>query len=402
MGAFRTRRHDISSPSVSGADLHPPAEQRPAPPPSPSVPPVSRPGFGGCGGGEMDDDANMSIKWRGFFESPAKLGLQLMSGDRDTKQLLSGSPFLHHQHQQHVPHHHHQPHHPRDCGANGNANGGAMPPPPATEAPPSMPMNFVRSDMWMHPQQQQQHHHPRQHNVLHNLTVGHGSAHIAHHDPVGYGMIPGTHTLQMMQQQTEPQPQPPPPPQQPKEECISSPLIEENVPVIDEPPPPKKRQQGRQPKVPRAKKPKKSAAPREDGAPPNAPAPRRRGPRKNIGMVINGIDLDLSRIPTPICSCTGAPQQCYRWGAGGWQSACCTTTISTYPLPMSTKRRGARIAGRKMSHGAFKKVLEKLAGEGYQRPFVLARAHHSSAIGGVQVVGNLRAAQPPSQRTHCQ
>jgi hypothetical protein len=32
---------------------------------------------------------------------------------------------------------------------------------------------------------------------------------------------------------------------------------------------------------------------------------------------------------------------------------------------MSTKRRGARIAGRKMSHGAFKKVLEKLAGEGY-------------------------------------
>uniref|UniRef100_A0A0E0KCJ0 GAGA-binding transcriptional activator n=1 Tax=Oryza punctata TaxID=4537 RepID=A0A0E0KCJ0_ORYPU len=317
----------------------------------------------------MDDDASMSMRWGGFFESPARnLGLQLMSSvpaDRDTKQLLSGSPFLHHH--QHVPHHHH---HPRDCGGNGNGNGvpngGAMPP-PATEAPPSMPMNFVRNDMWMHPQQQQHHHHhPREHKVLHNLTVGHGSSHIAHHDPVGYGMIPGTHsthTLQMMQQ-TEPQPQPPPPPQQPKEECISSPLIEENVPVIDEPPPPKKRQQGRQPKVPRAKKPKKSVAPREDGAP-NAPTPRRRGPRKNIGMVINGIDLDLSRIPTPVCSCTGAPQQCYRWGAGGWQSACCTTTISTYPLPMSTKRRGARIAGRKMSHGAFKKVLEKLAGEGY-------------------------------------
>jgi hypothetical protein len=32
---------------------------------------------------------------------------------------------------------------------------------------------------------------------------------------------------------------------------------------------------------------------------------------------------------------------------------------------MSTKRRGARIAGRKMSIGAFKKVLEKLAAEGY-------------------------------------
>ena len=32
---------------------------------------------------------------------------------------------------------------------------------------------------------------------------------------------------------------------------------------------------------------------------------------------------------------------------------------------MNTKRQGARIAGRKMSQGAFKKVLEKLAGEGY-------------------------------------
>uniref|UniRef100_A0A0E0IP33 GAGA-binding transcriptional activator n=1 Tax=Oryza nivara TaxID=4536 RepID=A0A0E0IP33_ORYNI len=210
-----------------------------------------------------------------------------------------------------------------------------MPPPPAaTEAPPSMPMNFVRNDIWMHPQQQH-HHHPRE--------------------------------PKMMQHQPEPQPQPQPPPSppHPKEECISLPLMEENVPVISEPPPPKKRQQGRQPKVPRPKKPKKPAAPREDGAPPSAPAPRRRGPMKNIGMVINGIDLDLSRIPTSICSCTGAPQQCYRWGAGGWQSACCTTTVSTYPLPMSTKRHGARIAGRKMSHGAFKKVLEKLAGEGY-------------------------------------
>uniref|UniRef100_A0A0D9XHB8 GAGA-binding transcriptional activator n=1 Tax=Leersia perrieri TaxID=77586 RepID=A0A0D9XHB8_9ORYZ len=314
----------------------------------------------------MDDDGNITLRgWGGFYEPPPppprNLGLQLMSSvpaDRDTKQLLSASPFMHHHAHQHVPHHQH---HARECGGaggNGGAPNGGMPP---TEAP-SMNMNFVRNDMWMHPQ-----HHSRETKVLHTLNVGHGGhiAHSAHHDPVGYGMIPGTHsghTLQMMQQpESQPQPQPPPPP---KEECISSPLIEENVPVISEPPPPKKRQQGRQPKVPRPKKPKKPAAPREDGAP-NPPATRRRGPRKNIGMVINGIDLDLSRIPTPVCSCTGSPQQCYRWGAGGWQSACCTTTISTYPLPMSTKRRGARIAGRKMSHGAFKKVLEKLAGEGY-------------------------------------
>ncbi|BAS83163.1 Os03g0237401, partial [Oryza sativa Japonica Group] len=30
-----------------------------------------------------------------------------------------------------------------------------------------------------------------------------------------------------------------------------------------------------------------------------------------------------------------SPQQWYRWGAGGWQFACCTTSISTYPLPMT-------------------------------------------------------------------
>ncbi|XP_006661609.2 barley B recombinant-like protein A [Oryza brachyantha] len=299
----------------------------------------------------MDDDANMSMRgWGSFFNSPARnLGLQLMSSvpaDRDTKQLLSATPFLQHHH-----HHHHHHHQPRDSVPNA-----AVP----TE-PPSI--NFVRGDMWMHPQQ----HHPREPKVLHTLAVGHGG-HVPHHDPVAYGMIPGTHaaqTLQMMQQ-PDPQPQQPPPPPVPKEECISSPMIEENVPIVNEqPPPPKKRQQGRQPKVARPKKPKKPAAAREDGAPNPPPAPRRRGPKKAIGMVINGIDLDLSRIPTPVCSCTGSPQQCYRWGAGGWQSACCTTTISTYPLPMSTKRRGARIAGRKMSHGAFKKVLEKLAGEGY-------------------------------------
>lgn len=92
---------------------------------------------------------------------------------------------------------------------------------------------------------------------------------------------------------------------------------------------------------------------------------RRNSSNNNMDVVINGIDLDISGIPIPVCSCTGTPQQCYRWGCGGWQSACCTTSVSIYPLPMSTKRRGARIAGRKMSQGAFKKVLEKLAAEGY-------------------------------------
>jgi hypothetical protein len=173
-------------------------------------------------------------------------------------------------------------------------------------------------------------------------------------------MILGTHGMQTLQmiQQAEPHPVPPP-----KEECISLPLIEENTGVINEPPPSKKRQQRQQSKSP---KPKKVAALRDDEAPDEpGPAPCKRGPKKHVEMVINGIGFDLARMATPVCSCTGLPQQCYRWGAGGWQSACCTNTISTYPLPMSTKRRAARIAGRKMSHGAFRKVLEKLAGEGY-------------------------------------
>ncbi|KAJ6318487.1 hypothetical protein OIU76_013934 [Salix suchowensis] len=116
---------------------------------------------------------------------------------------------------------------------------------------------------------------------------------------------------------------------------------------------------GASPKTPTAKKPRKP----KDGN--NNTVQRAKPAKKSVDVVINGIDMDISGIPIPICSCTGTPQQCYRWGCGGWQSACCTTNVSIYPLPMSTKRRGARIAGRKMSQGAFKKVLEKLAAEGY-------------------------------------
>ncbi|GFY90857.1 basic pentacysteine 2 [Actinidia rufa] len=117
------------------------------------------------------------------------------------------------------------------------------------------------------------------------------------------------------------------------------------------------------PKAPKVKKAKKGRSlPNENG---DSSIQRVKPTKKNVDVVINGIDMDISGIPVPVCSCTGSPQQCYRWGSGGWQSACCTTTISIYPLPMSTKRRGSRIAGRKMSMGAFKKVLEKLAAEGY-------------------------------------
>jgi hypothetical protein len=66
---------------------------------------------------------------------------------------------------------------------------------------------------------------------------------------------------------------------------------------------------------------------------------------------------DWSSISTPFCSCTGQNRQCYRWGSGGWQSACCTNVLSVYPLPMNEAKR---LAGRKMSGGAFKKLLGRL------------------------------------------
>ncbi|KAJ0808354.1 putative transcription factor WD40-like family [Helianthus annuus] len=86
-----------------------------------------------------------------------------------------------------------------------------------------------------------------------------------------------------------------------------------------------------------------------------------------LDIVINGLDMDISGIPIPVCSCTGTPQQCYRWGSGGWQLACCTTTISMYLLPMSTKRRGARIAGRKMSQRGFQEGMSAINNYAYNQ-----------------------------------
>ncbi|KAB1212172.1 Protein BASIC PENTACYSTEINE1 [Morella rubra] len=169
----------------------------------------------------------------------------------------------------------------------------------------------------------------------------------------GYDVLPemsSAHHMQMVQ-----------PPDFSKDERM--PNTEEAV-VEKENGPVKKRQGAKAPKPPKEKKAKKAPRPRKAESSPSVPRARPAS-KKTTEIVINGIDMDISGIPIPVCSCTGVPQQCYRWGSGGWQSACCTTNMSMYPLPMSTKRRGARIAGRKMSIGAFKKVLEKLAAEGY-------------------------------------
>ncbi|KAI9169024.1 hypothetical protein LWI28_005706 [Acer negundo] len=254
----------------------------------------------------MDDDALNMRNW-GYYEPTYKgghLGLQLMStmADRDTKPFLPGRDPS-------VMVSTNGAYHPRDCMV--------------SEA--SIPMNYARGDSnWINTRDKY-------------LMLPHN-----------YGVLPetsGAHSLQMLQ----------PPPNTTRDDRVV-PRVEE--PVVKTEGAQVKKRQGGAPKTPKAKKARK---PKDSGV----AVQRSKPPKKSMDMVINGIDMDLSSIAIPVCSCTGTPQQCYRWGCGGWQSACCTTNVSMYPLPMSTKRRGARIAGRKMSQGAFKKVLEKLAAEGY-------------------------------------
>ncbi|KAF7141535.1 hypothetical protein RHSIM_Rhsim06G0025500 [Rhododendron simsii] len=83
---------------------------------------------------------------------------------------------------------------------------------------------------------------------------------------------------------------------------------------------------------------------------------------KDLGL--NQVAFDES-MPVPVCSCTGVLRPCYKWGNGGWQSSCCTTTISVYPLPAVPNKKHARVGGRKMSGSAFNKLLSRLASEGH-------------------------------------
>ncbi|KAJ7953379.1 Protein BASIC like [Quillaja saponaria] len=111
-------------------------------------------------------------------------------------------------------------------------------------------------------------------------------------------------------------------------------------------------------KILRAKQPKKS--PKKAKGP---STPEAKCEKKDVD--IENTNIDFSRVPSPYCSCTGVARVCYKWGSSGWQSSCCATNVSEYPLPMSSKRRGVRIAGRKMSNGAYGKLLVKLAAKGH-------------------------------------
>ncbi|KAF5729744.1 hypothetical protein HS088_TW20G00108 [Tripterygium wilfordii] len=94
-------------------------------------------------------------------------------------------------------------------------------------------------------------------------------------------------------------------------------------------------------------------------------APEAKREKRNFNINIENSSFDFSGVPSPYCSCTSMARVCYKWGAGGWQSSCCTINISEYPLPMNSARPGARLAGRKMSNGAYTKLLLRLAAEGH-------------------------------------
>ncbi|KAL7000736.1 Protein BASIC PENTACYSTEINE2-like [Sarracenia purpurea var. burkii] len=257
----------------------------------------------------MDDDGLNMRNW-GFYPPSLKghLGLQLMSSvtERDTKPFLSG-----HDHTDIVS----------------SANGGFHPQDCMVSESP-LHMDYA-TDNWVNQREK----------FLNMLPGNHPN----------FAFLPepsSTNSMQILH---------PPDTSKDASAAIEDPTVCRN----------KKRTGGNTPKAPRPKKNKKGPSVPKDNNENSSVQRAKPSNKKSMDVVINGIDMDISGIPIPVCSCTGPPQQCYRWGCGGWQSACCTTTISIYPLPMSTKRRGARIAGRKMSQGAFKKVLEKLAAEGY-------------------------------------
>ncbi|XP_061359489.1 protein BASIC PENTACYSTEINE4-like [Gastrolobium bilobum] len=85
--------------------------------------------------------------------------------------------------------------------------------------------------------------------------------------------------------------------------------------------------------------------------------------RQDVGL--NLLTFDETTMPVPVCTCTGVARQCYKWGNGGWQSSCCTTTLSMYPLPQLPNKRHARIGGRKMSGSVFTRLLSRVAAEGH-------------------------------------
>ena len=104
--------------------------------------------------------------------------------------------------------------------------------------------------------------------------------------------------------------------------------------------------------------------------------------KQNTTLVVFGEEMDISEIPTPVCSCTGISRTCRGWTSEGWTSICCTSDVSMYPLPTYVGRtRIVRLPGRRMGSGTFTKVIEKLLLEGYDLDYPIDLKDHWVKLG---------------------
>ncbi|KAJ6812021.1 protein Barley B recombinant-like [Iris pallida] len=144
---------------------------------------------------------------------------------------------------------------------------------------------FHRDNSVLNPPAPMEYHHPGYNNVL-----NHRENKFMHvYDCPGYGALPdasGTQTTQMLQ-----------PHEPPKEE--EEPMVHQENGHNDAPL--KRRSQGRMVKSPKPKKQKKVNNQARDELN-NGTESKGKSGKRSTGLVINGIDLDLSGIPTPVCS----------------------------------------------------------------------------------------------------
>ncbi|KAK6916657.1 GAGA-binding transcriptional activator [Dillenia turbinata] len=125
---------------------------------------------------------------------------------------------------------------------------------------------------------------------------------------------------------------------------------------------PRQSKQTKRKKASKARKGKRVGEDLNRQAPSNVVKSRNDWEFQDLGL--NQVHYDES-MPIPVCTCTGVTRPCYKWGNGGWQSSCCTTTLSMYPLPPMQNKRHGRVCGRKMSGTVFTRLISRLASAGH-------------------------------------
>lgn len=100
--------------------------------------------------------------------------------------------------------------------------------------------------------------------------------------------------------------------------------------------------------------------------------------------------------------------QVHKNGHWGWQSACCTNSVSQYPLPVHPNKSHGRIPGRRMTASTFLKLVEHLAAnkpgfDPLQEPLDLAPYWQKHGAGPFSAQGSQPQGSPTgrSQREAC-